>query len=238
MTQALVHDKNILVFAPHPDDAELAMGGTLALLIEQGWHVTVADVTTGEPTPAGSEAIRKNETAAASKALGITERINLGLPNRYVEVTLENRHILAETIRQYKPRWVFAPYTPDAHPDHVHISQLIQDACFAAKLTKTETKYEPHHPEKVIYYYATHLKVHPVPSFCIDISAQWDKKVAAMTAYQSQFWSNQKAPEKQGWIIDHLSTINHYFGNRTGVKYAEPFFTHELVALASLEGLL
>ncbi len=230
--------KTILIFAPHPDDAELAMGGTIAKFIEDGWDVTLADLTNGEPTPAGSIEIREKETAKASEALGIKQRVNLGLPNRYIEETMENRVILAETIREFKPRWVFATFRPDAHPDHIHASRLIEDARFHAKLTKTDMKHEPHHPEKIIYYYATHLNVHPNPSFVVDITDQWEKKEQAICAYQSQFWDNQKDPARKGWIVDMLKNQASYFGDRIGVKYAEPFFCHELVGLASLNSLL
>ena len=234
----MTEKKSVLVFAPHPDDAELAMGGMIAQLIEDGWEVAVADLTDGEPTPVGSVEIRQKETAVASAALGLTQRSCLNLPNRYLEETLEYRRVIAEAIRKYKPRWLFAPFRPDAHPDHVHAGQLIEDACFTAKLTKTDMAHEPHHPEKIIYYYATHLNVHPNPSFVVDITAQWDKKLAAIGAYQSQFWDNQKDPARRGWIIDHIEAICRYFGNRVGVKYAEPFFTHELVGLENLNGLL
>ena len=98
--------------------------------------------------------------------------------------------------------------------------------------------HEPHHPEKVIYYYATHLNVHPNPSFVIDVSAQWEKKLTAIQAYQSQFWLNQKDPARRGWIIDHIEAICRYFGNRISATHAEPFFTHELVGLSKLDDLL
>jgi bacillithiol biosynthesis deacetylase BshB1 len=237
-SKPMTNKKSALVFAPHPDDAELAMGGTIARLIEDGWDITVADLTDGEPTPAGSIEIRQKETAAASAALGITQRTCLNLPNRYLEETLEYRRVIAEAIRKYKPRWLFAPFRPDAHPDHVHAGQLIEDARFTAKLTKTDMAHEPHHPEKIIYYYATHLNVHPDPSFLLDVTDQWDKKLNAIKAYQSQFWLNQKDPTRQGWIIDQIEATCRYFGHRIGTKYAEPFFTHELTGLKTLNDLL
>lgn len=231
-------DKNVLIFSPHPDDAELAMGGTIAHLIEDGWNVTIADLTDGEPTPAGSVEIRQKETAAASAALGITQRTCLNLPNRYLEQTLKYRRTVAEAIRKYKPRWLFVTFRPDAHPDHVHASRLIEDARFTAKLTKTDMAHEPHYPEKIIYYYATHLNVHPNPSFVVDVTDQWEKKLAAIKAYQSQFWLNQKDSARRGWIIDHIEAICRYFGNRINTTYGEPFFCHELVGLENLNTLL
>ena len=86
---------NVLIIAPHPDDAELAMGGVIAQMIQSKWNVVLADLTNGEPTPLGTEQIRKQESQEASRILGITNRINLGLPNRYLQATLENRQRLA-----------------------------------------------------------------------------------------------------------------------------------------------
>ena len=230
-------EKRIMVFAPHPDDGELAMGGTIAKLIAEGWEVVLADMSDGEPTPAGSLEIRAKETAAASAALGITRRVNLGLPNRYFSEDLESRVKIAEAIREYKPRWVFGPFRPDAHPDHIHASRLLEDACFHAKLTRTEMRFEPHHPEKLIYFYATHLRVHADPRFVVDVTPYWEQKIAAAEAYQSQFWDNNP-PERKGWIIDHITDLARYFGNRIGVTYGEPFYCHELVGLSNLDGLL
>jgi bacillithiol biosynthesis deacetylase BshB1 len=227
----------VLIFSPHPDDVELAMGGTVIRMIEEGWQVIIADVTDGEPTPKGSPEIRAAEREKATQALGVTERVCLGLPNRYVTNNIENRKVLAEAVRRFKPRWLFTTYRPDAHPDHIQVGRLTDEARFTAKLTKTDMKYEPHYAEKIIYYYATHLHVHPQPSFVVDVSNQWEQKIEAVKAYKSQFWDNQP-DTKQGWIVEHLSCYCGYFGNRIGVKYGEPFFCHELVGLNSLKSLL
>ena len=116
------------------------------------------DLTSGEPTPHGSPEIRARETAAATKILGLDWRENLGLPNRSLEATIENRAKLAGVIRQQRPRWLFAPYWIDAHPDHVAATQLVEAARFWAKLTKTDLPGAPHHPERIYNYYCVHLK--------------------------------------------------------------------------------
>ncbi len=231
-------DKRVLIFAPHPDDAELTMGGTIVKLMAEGWEVVVADLTDGEPTPAGTPEIRAVERQKATEILGIEQRVCLGMPNRYLEVNLEYRRIMAETIRQFRPRWLFTTFRPDAHPDHIHGSELTEDARFTAKLTKTDMSYEPWHPQKIIYYYASHLRVHPEPRFVLDVSDYWDRKLQAVRAYQSQFWDNQADESKKGWIIDHLEVIGRYFGQMIGVRYGEPFFCHELVGLKNLDGLM
>src|SRR5438128_12002516 len=111
-----------LVIAPHPDDAELAAGGTMLLLKAQGASVGVLDLTDGEPTPFGSPEIRRAETEAASAVLGLDWRGNLGLRNRFLVADLEARHRLAGVLRELRPHTLFAPYWEDAHPDHVAAS--------------------------------------------------------------------------------------------------------------------
>jgi bacillithiol biosynthesis deacetylase BshB1 len=228
----------VMIFSPHPDDAEIGMGGTIARLLDDGWEVIVADVTNGEPTPAGTVEIRAAETARATEALGLTGRICLDLPNRYVENTLENRRVVAEAIREYQPRWIFTVTLPDAHPDHIHTHELVGDARFTAKLTKTDMAFEPHYPEKLIYFLGSHLRIHPQPSFLADVTAQWERKIAAISAYQSQFWHYQKENREKGWIIEHITAVCRYYGSRINVRYAEPFFCPEPVGLAHLDALL
>ena len=230
--------RRVLIFSPHPDDAELSMGGAIARLVDEGWEVILADMTNGEPTPAGSVQIRAAEAKKAGEILGVNKRLCLDLPNRYVENTLANRRVVAETIREYRPRWLFTAALPDAHPDHIHTNELVVDARFEAKLTKTDMPFEPHYPKKIIYFFASHLRQHIQPSFVLDISQQWQRKIEAVRAYASQFALNQNEPAPKDWIVDHLASICQYFGLRIGVEYAEPFFCHELVGLSSLASLM
>src|SRR4051812_29484991 len=106
-----------LVLATHPDDAEIGVGGTMALLLSQGARVGVLELTDGEPTPHGSPEIRARETEVATAVLNLTWRGNLRFPNRRLESTLDNRARLAGALRELRPRVLFAPYWDDAHPD-------------------------------------------------------------------------------------------------------------------------
>ena len=115
---------DILVIAPHPDDAELGAAGAILKFKAEGLKVGILDLTSGEPTPYGSLEKRAAETAAATKILGLDWRQNLGLPNRSLEATLEARRELAIVFRHTRPRWLFAPYWGDAHPDHIAATQL------------------------------------------------------------------------------------------------------------------
>ena len=150
---------DVLAIAPHPDDAEIGMGATIALMLGRGLRVGVLDLTDGEPTPRGSRELRAAETAAATAALGLTWRENLGLPNRRLRATLAARAALAGTIRRVRPRWLFAPFWIDAHPDHVAATKLVEAARFWAKLTKCDLPGEPWHPERIFYYWSVHLKL-------------------------------------------------------------------------------
>src|ERR1700731_1487442 len=137
-----------LVIAPHPDDAELAVGGTILLLQAQGARVGILDLTDGEPTPHGSPEIRRRETEAATAVLGLAWRGNLGLTNRRLEADLQSRACLAGVLRQLRPRVLFAPYWEDNHPDHVAACALVEAARFWSKLTRTDLPGEPHYPQK------------------------------------------------------------------------------------------
>src|SRR5271163_2272031 len=176
-----------LVIAPHPDDAELGVGGTILLLRSQGSRVGVLDLTSGEPTPHGSLEIRKRETDAATTILGLDWRGNLGLPNRSLVADLEARRKLAVTLRELKPRVLLAPFWEDAHPDHVAASTLVDAARFWAKLSKTDLPAAPHYPQKIVYFFSIHLRLHARPSFVLDISAHHDDKLRAVACYESQF---------------------------------------------------
>ncbi len=227
---------DILVIAPHPDDAELGMGGAILKFKAEGHRVGVMDLTSGEPTPHGSLEIRAAETAAATKILGLEWRENLGLTNRSLEPTLEARAQLAGVIRQQRPRWLFAPYWTDAHPDHVAATQLIEAARFWSKLSKTDMPGEPHHPERIYNYYCVHLKLVPQPAFVLDISDQWEQKLAAIRVYESQFITGR--PTEPPTFVDQLRDEAAYWGKTIGVRYGEPFACREPLGLRTMAGLV
>jgi bacillithiol biosynthesis deacetylase BshB1 len=227
---------DVLAIAPHPDDAELGMGGAILKFHEQGLRVGVLDLTDGEPTPYGSVEIRARETAAASKILGLAWRENLGLPNRSLEPTLEARHRLAAVIRRTRPRWLFAPYWIDAHPDHVAATELVEAARFWAKLTKSDIPGEPHHPERIYNYYCVHLKLAPQPAFVVDISAQWKRKLSALRCYGSQFITGR--PKEPPTFLDRLRDEAAHWGKTIGVEYGEPFACREPLGLRSMAELV
>jgi bacillithiol biosynthesis deacetylase BshB1 len=227
---------DVLVIAPHPDDAELGAGGAILKLLAAGRKVGVLDLTDGEPTPHGSPEIRRRETESATKVLGLSWRENLGLPNRSLEATLEARHRLATVIRRVRPRWLFAPYWTDAHPDHVVATQLVEAARFWAKLTKSDLPGEPHHPERIYNYFCVHLRLAPQPAFILDISDVWEQKLAAIRCYESQFITGR--PNTPPTFLDQLRDEAAYWGKTIGTKFGEPYACREPVGLSGLGELV
>ncbi len=225
-----------LVIAPHPDDAELGMGGGILKMLSDGMKVGVLDLTSGEPTPYGSLETRAAETSRATEILGLSWRDNLQLPNRSLEATLEAREKLAIVIRQTQPRWLFAPYWVDAHPDHVAATQLVEAARFWAKLSKTEMPGQRHHPERIYNYFCVHLKMAAQPDFVLDISEFWESKFKAIEAYQSQFVSGR--PQQSPTFLEQLRDEAAYWGKTIGVAYGEPYACREPIGLSSFSSLV
>ncbi len=227
---------DVLVVAPHPDDAELGMGGAIVRFKAEGMRVGVLDLTDGEPTPFGSVETRAAETASATEILGLDWRGNLGLANRSLQPTLEARRQLAVVFRQLKPRLLFSPYWVDAHPDHVAAVELIEAARFWSKLTKTDMPGEPHHPARILYYNCVHLRLVEKPALVLDISGQWETKRAAIECYRSQFITGR--PTEPPTFVDRLRDQAAYWGWSIGTAYGEAFASREPVGLASIRDLL
>ena len=149
---------------------------------------------------------------------------------------LEARAQLAGVIRQARPRWLFAPYWTDAHPDHVAATKLVDDARFWAKLSKTDMPGEPFHPKRIFNYYCVHLKMHAQPAFVLDISDHWEKKLESISCYYSQF---VKGREKM--VPSFLEQLHHeaaYWGKTIGTRYGEPFTSREPIGLTDFQSLV
>lgn len=227
---------DLLVVAPHPDDAEISVGGTILQSRRDGLRVGVLDLTNGEPTPFGTPEIRARETALATKILQLDWRENLNLPNRSLEATLDARRALAEVLRRTRPKVIFAPYWEDAHPDHVAATQLIEAARFWSKLTKTDMAGEPYWPPRILYYWSIHLRIHPEPTFVFDISSVIEEKMQAIRAYESQFLTGraQTFPTP----LDDIRDRARFWGWSIGKAYAEPFCSRETIGIANLRALV
>ena len=226
--------KIFLIVSPHPDDVELGLGGTIINAKQNGHKVFIVDLTSGEPTPFGTEEKRKMEASEASKVLKIDDRINLKLDNRYLFDTKESRLLLAEKIRLYKPDILFCPYPEDAHPDHNATTKITEAARFYAKFKKVKLEGDPYYPPHLFYYFCSHLRIMPQFTFLADISLQFDEKIKAIQCYRSQFIENPK----NKFIFDYLKMQNQYLGMLIQTEYAEAIYSKEPIKISDLSNVL
>lgn len=234
----------ILIIGPHPDDQELGMGGTIAAMADAGHDVLLLDLTDGSPTPSGDRASRLIEAEAAAKALapvsgpGRVSRLLLDLPNRTLTHTIEARHKVAGVIRAHQATILFVPHPHDAHPDHLAATRIAEDARFDAKLTKVEIPPPPGHtgigppihPKWLFYYYCTHLRALPQPTFLLDTTGRESRKRDSILAYKSQFVDNVKNAGTPAWI----EAQDRFMGSRIGTQSAEAFWSREPIGLTGL----
>ena len=230
---------DVLAIAAHRDDVELTCAGTLLRAVDAGHRTGILDLTAGETGTRGSAELRAREAAAAADILGVAERRNAGLPDAHLANTDESRRVVVEQIRHFAPRVVILPFPVGRHPDHRIASELGRDACFLAGLTRYDAPGEPHRPFKVLY--ALSYREDPVkPTFVVDISAQFERKLAAIRCYASQFDGARAAgeifPTGQD-LYGLVETQNAHYGSLIRVRYGEPFFTHETMAVDDVTAL-
>lgn len=223
----------MLAVGAHPDDVELSMGGAIASLVDAGHHVTLVDLTDGEPTPFGDRATRLAEASRAAAVLGIHERRTLGQQNRHVRDTDDARAELAEVLRELRPDLLFLPHAIDAHPDHVAASSLGDAARFWAKLVKTHLRHEPHYPARVLYCRPLHARVVLVPALVLDVTATHARKMSALGEYASQFALNPANAR----ALTNVATHDAHHGSLIRVAFGEPFFSSDVLGLRSLTDL-
>jgi bacillithiol biosynthesis deacetylase BshB1 len=216
-----------LAIAAHPDDIEQTCGGTLIRMAERGYRTGALDLTAGDMGTRGTPEQRLAEAEVAARRLRLDWRGNLGFPDARLENTLSARMTLAVKIRELRPRVVILPYWEGRHPDHYRASELGYEACFLAGLKKLDEYSEPHRPYKVIY---ASLYANVTPSFVVDISGQFEARMAALLSYESQYGAQGEGsglfPQEQE-IRERLGAVARFYGNLIGVKYGEPFVVKE-----------
>ncbi len=218
---------DILAIAAHPDDVEQTCGGTLLRMAELGYRTGILDLTAGEMGTRGTPEQRIAESEEAARRLLASWRGNLRFPDARLENTISARMTLAMQIRLLKPRVVILPYWEGRHPDHYRTSELGFEACFLAGLRKLDEETEPHRPYKIVY--ASQYANVP-PSFVVDITAQFERRMAALLAYQSQYGPTPEGGElfpRESEIRERLGAIARFYGNLIGVRYGEPFVVKE-----------
>ncbi|HLG31853.1 MAG TPA: bacillithiol biosynthesis deacetylase BshB1 [Ignavibacteriaceae bacterium] len=226
---------DVLIFAAHPDDAELSMGGTIVKFTRAGRKVGVIDLTLGEMSTRGNLESREAETNNATKIMKLALRENLKIPDGNIDISDTNLKKVVATIRTYKPQIIFAPYFNDRHPDHIDASLLVKRAMFKSGLTKFVTKIngktqQAYRPEKLYYYMQTYTFE---PTFIVDISESFKDKMEAIMAYQSQLYnSNSKEPStfiSSKNFIEFIEGRSKFYGFSIGKGYGEPFYCEEAI---------
>lgn len=213
---------DILAFAPHPDDVELACGGSLILAADQGWRVGVADLSEGEKSSRGTPERRLKEKARASELLGLSARLSAGLPDGSIGTHPDHRLPVIELIRQTRPRIVLAPYWEDHHPDHIRASTLVREASHLAGSGKIGDG-KPYRPDRLVYYM---LRTAFSASFIMDVSSVWERRMEAVRAYESQFLSPGSDVEtalSDPGFLRALEARAIWFGWQVRVAYGEAF---------------
>jgi bacillithiol biosynthesis deacetylase BshB1 len=227
---------DVLAIAAHPDDVEQTCGGTLIKMAELGYRTGVLDLTAGEMGTRGSPEVRFQEAEAAARHLLLAFRGNLRFPDARLENVLAARMSLAAEIRRLRPRVTILPYWEARHPDHYRAGEIGYEACFLAGLKKLDESTEPHRPFKVVY---SSLYANVTPSFVVDISAQFERRMAALLSYESQFGGGDGSDLFPGEpeIRVRLGSIARFYGNLIGVRYGEPFVVKETMRVDDIVGL-
>jgi len=223
-----------MAIAAHPDDVEQTCGGTLIRMAEKGYRTGVLDLTAGDMGTRGTPDQRLAEAAAAAKHLRLGWRGNLRFPDARLENNIAARMTLAVKIREMRPRVVILPYWEARHPDHYRASEMGYEACFLAGLKKLDEYSEPHRPQKVIY---ASLYANVTPSFVVDISGQFEARMAALLSYESQYGAQGEGGDLfpgESEIRERLGAVARFYGNLIGVKYGEPFVVKEAMAVEDI----
>ncbi len=227
---------DLLAIAAHRDDVELTCAGTLIRSADQGYRTGILDLTAGETGTRGSAELRAREAEAAARIMGVADRRNAALPDAHLANTDATRRVVVEALRHFRPRVVIIPFPVGRHPDHRLASELARDACFLSGLAKYDAEGEPHRPHKVLYALA--YREDPVkPTFVVDVSDQFDRKMQAIHCYASQFDGATNAGEIFPTGQDLYSLIvtqNAHYGSLIRARYGEPYFTHETMAVGDV----
>lgn len=232
---------DILVMAVHPDDAELSCSGTIVSEIAKGKKVGIVDFTRGELGTRGTPEIRLQESAEATKIMGLSARENLNFRDAFFKNDENHQLKLIEVIRRYQPEIVLANAIDDRHPDHGRAAALAKEACFYSglRMIKTTDKNGTHQAAwrpKALYHYIQDKYIEP--DFVVDISAHWEVKEAAIRAFKSQFYDpNSTEPMSHISSPEFLKFIEsrcREMGHKIGATYGEGFTKTKMIGVNSV----
>ncbi|MDD2791675.1 MAG: bacillithiol biosynthesis deacetylase BshB1 [Sediminibacterium sp.] len=236
-----MYKTDILAFGAHPDDVECAAAGVIIGTIQRGGTVVIVDLTKGEMGSHGVGGQREKEAINSANILGVGMREQLDLGDGNIFSNKANRDKVVRVIRKYRPKIVLANAFVDRHPDHGEAAKLVKDACFLSGLRKFSTDsggewQEPWRPAGVYHYIQDYFVA---PSFVVDISMHFTRKMKAIKAYRSQFvTASDRMPSGSIALLKQIEATNQIFGRAINVEYAEGFVSESYVGLSDLQALL
>lgn len=231
-----------LVLGAHPDDAEISLGGTILRMVDAGRRVGVLDLTQGEMGTRGTAEDRARETANATKLLGLAYRGNLDLPDGRVTVDVPSREKLARVLRELEPDVVLAHHPTDLHPDHAACGLLARESWYLSglrRLAELDGGPPARRPRRLVHFLG-HVPFEP--TFVVDVSAQWERKVEAIRCYTSQLVPDGEEDRGAHFlfgadILQRAETKARFFGERIGVPFGEPLYHEGPLPLEDPAGL-
>lgn len=235
---------DILVFAVHPDDAELGCSGTILKHIADGKRVGIVDLTRGELGTRGTAETRDQESEESTKILGLHVRENLGMRDGFFQNDEAHQLKVIQMIRKYTPDIVLCNALHDRHPDHGRASDLVYDALFLSGLSKIETnlegKVQPAFRPRLLLQFIQDRYIQP--DILVDISDFWEKKLECIHAFKTQFF-NPENDDHQTYIsspefLKVIEARSRELGKSIGAVHAEGFTSKKLLGVKSLFDLM
>lgn len=225
-------DVDVMAIGAHPDDIEIGCGGTLIKIRERGYSIVLVDLVRGEMATRGTIEARRAEAAEAAHIIGAVARENLELEDGNIHTNPEAKYRVARIVRQYRPKLVLLPYYQDRHPDHVHASELAYEGIFVAGLVNLDTGQPSYRPPRIMYYMGWYEFD---PTFVVDISAQFERKMEAIYAYGTQFRPDDNYYQQTRLTSREYNRGLHYragyLGSLIGVQYGEGFLLRGRMAV-------
>lgn len=223
---------DVMAIGAHPDDIELGCGGTLIKMREMGYSIVLVDMVRGEMATRGTIETRRAEAAEAARIIGAVARENLELQDGNIHLSPDAKYRVARVVREYRPKLVFLPYYEDRHPDHYHASMVAYEGIFMGGLSRFETGQPPYRPPKILYYMGWYEFE---PTFIVDITAQFERKMEAIYAYSTQFKPGDDFyPQTRLTSREYhwgLQSRMAYYGSLIGVNYGEGFLIRGRMAV-------
>lgn len=213
---------DLAVFAPHPDDAEIGCGGLLLLARAQGLRTAIVDLSAGEMGTRGTVQTRAAEAAAAARILETTHRICLDLPDTEIGQSSKHQDMIISCLRTLKPRVIAVPHAADRHPDHAATGALVERCRQLAAIGAKSTG-DPHRVDMLLRY---GVHAHFDPTFVLDVTPVWERRMQAVRAFGSQFGTDPDqtdTPLSGGDFLEVIAARARYYGAMVGARHGEAY---------------